>query len=581
MTLVKQSQELKTVSYHKLYEIPKQQQNEVNEIRAKRIACTANPLALVAQQQLIYHPHKHPTHCTQNSSTKSQQVTTRNRGKAIVNSASPTYDQETIMVTEADKMSKDNEIDKLMALISLSFKKVYKPTNKNLKPSSNTSRANQDNSLRINRGIGYDNQRIANVTGAKENVGTKVVYQFGIQCNNYKEYGHVARECQKPKWAKDTTYQKEKMLLFKQEEARVQLNVEQADWKDDTDDESDDRELEAHYMYMTQIQEVSPDTAKISGPIFDVEPLHEVQNNDDHYNVFANNGEHPVQPESVNDIYLEEQGDTNIIIDSLDMSTNGETVDQDDDDLANERDLLASLIEKLKCEINDNKNGNNFLETSNKALVDKLKGEIEDCKTKNKSLESSNNHFKEANNELSKTNQLMFKDIKKFQAKLEKHHDVNYMSKVEIDCAKAKGDLMSYKMESQKSLNAHTQKINDLNQTIFEIKKELLAHQKTIFIMSQQIEDQTKAYKTCKDKEIEKVITLENKFKVLNDIVYKTGQSVQTMNMLNRNCKTSFVKPKFLKKAQRANPRLYDIRGYNDNLALILSPDSDETILFA
>ncbi|GJR29864.1 retrovirus-related pol polyprotein from transposon TNT 1-94 [Tanacetum coccineum] len=33
------------------------------------------------------------------------------------------------------------------------------------------------------------------------------------------------------------------------------LNAEQADWKDDTDDESDDQELEAHYMYMAQLQE--------------------------------------------------------------------------------------------------------------------------------------------------------------------------------------------------------------------------------------------------------------------------------------------------------------------------------------
>ncbi|GKG08489.1 hypothetical protein Tco_0334321, partial [Tanacetum coccineum] len=30
-------------------------------------------------------------------------------------------------------------------------------------------------------------------------------------------------------------------------------NAEQADWKDDTDDESDDQELEAHYMYMEQL----------------------------------------------------------------------------------------------------------------------------------------------------------------------------------------------------------------------------------------------------------------------------------------------------------------------------------------
>nr|GFA75638.1 hypothetical protein [Tanacetum cinerariifolium] len=66
-----------------------------------------------------------------------------------------------------DEMSKEKEIDKLMALISLSFKKIYKPTINNLRTSSNTSRENQDNTPRINKGIGYDNQRVANVAGAR------------------------------------------------------------------------------------------------------------------------------------------------------------------------------------------------------------------------------------------------------------------------------------------------------------------------------------------------------------------------------------------------------------------------------
>nr|GFD12009.1 hypothetical protein [Tanacetum cinerariifolium] len=90
--LVKQSQELKNVSYHKLYDILKQHQHEVNEIRAEKIARVANPLALVAQQQPVYHPKTHPTHYNQNSSTRSQQAATRNRGKAIVNSPQPIYD---------------------------------------------------------------------------------------------------------------------------------------------------------------------------------------------------------------------------------------------------------------------------------------------------------------------------------------------------------------------------------------------------------------------------------------------------------------------------------------------------------
>ncbi|GKF00393.1 retrovirus-related pol polyprotein from transposon TNT 1-94, partial [Tanacetum coccineum] len=227
MTLVKQSQELKTVSYHKLYDILKQHQNEVNEIRAERLARTSNPLALVAQQKPVYHHQNHPTQNTQYSSTRSQQ-STRNRGKAIVTSSAPTYDPEPDTVTKEDEILKDKEIDKIMALISLSFKKIYKPTNNNLRTSSNTSRANQDNSPRVNRGTEYDNQRAVNIVVTRENVVTSVMQKSRIQCYNCKEYGHVSRECQKPK--------------------RVKVNAEQADWKDDTDDESEEQELEAHYM---------------------------------------------------------------------------------------------------------------------------------------------------------------------------------------------------------------------------------------------------------------------------------------------------------------------------------------------
>nr|GFB60885.1 hypothetical protein [Tanacetum cinerariifolium] len=101
----------------------------------------------------------------------------------------------------------------------------------NLRTSSNTSRANHDNSLRINRSVGYENQRIGNVAGA--------------------------------------------------------------------------REIVDHYMYMAQLQEVSPDAAG-SGPIFDDEPLQKISN-DDHYKVFAMKSAHPEQSKSVHDTYLIEQ----------------------------------------------------------------------------------------------------------------------------------------------------------------------------------------------------------------------------------------------------------------------------------
>nr|GEX58057.1 hypothetical protein [Tanacetum cinerariifolium] len=377
VTLVKENQELKTVSYHKLYDILKQHQHEVNEIRAEKIARVANPLALFAQQQPVYHPQTHPTHYSQNSSTISQQTATRNRGKAIVNSSQPIYDQEPSMVAEDDETSQDKEIDKLMALISLSFKKIYKPTNNNLQTSSNTSRANHDNSPRINRSAGYENQRIGNVAGARKTVGSTAVQKSGIQCYNSRNLG----------------------MLHGIEEAGIQLNAEQADWRDDTDDdELEDKELEAHYI------------------------------------------EHPEQSESVYDTYPIDQDEHNVIINSLDLSYDKEVIDQNDDDndLAKERELLASLIQKLKCEIDENKNRNKFLETSNKVLIEKLKGEIEDFKNKNKSLESSNNHFKEANNKLSETNNLLYTDYKKSEVKLARRNSRKYASQMEIECAKVR-----------------------------------------------------------------------------------------------------------------------------------------------
>nr|GFA96657.1 hypothetical protein [Tanacetum cinerariifolium] len=195
-----------------------------------------------------------------------------------------------------------------------------------------------DNSPRIHRNAGYESQRSGNVAGARETVGSSMVQKSEIQCYNCKEFGHVARECQKPKRAKDATYHREKMLL-------------------------------SHYMYMAKIQEVSPDAVD-SGPIFDTEPEQKVQN-DDHYDVFAIECQHPEQSGSVHKTYLIEKDAHYVLIKSDDMNYDSEQIDQNDEDadLAKERELLASLSEKLKCEIDETKNHNTLLETSNKVYL--------------------------------------------------------------------------------------------------------------------------------------------------------------------------------------------------------------------
>ncbi|GJR78350.1 hypothetical protein Tco_0149135 [Tanacetum coccineum] len=57
VTIVKQHHDLDTISYHKLFDVLKQYQKEVNEICAEKIAKNANPLALVAAVQQYPDPY--------------------------------------------------------------------------------------------------------------------------------------------------------------------------------------------------------------------------------------------------------------------------------------------------------------------------------------------------------------------------------------------------------------------------------------------------------------------------------------------------------------------------------------------
>ncbi|GJR59824.1 retrovirus-related pol polyprotein from transposon TNT 1-94 [Tanacetum coccineum] len=62
-----------------------------------------------------------------------------------------------------------------------------------------------------------NHRRTMTVAGAG-NMWLSVVQQTGIQCFNCKGYGHYAKECRKPKRVKDYAYDKEKMMTCKQAE---------------------------------------------------------------------------------------------------------------------------------------------------------------------------------------------------------------------------------------------------------------------------------------------------------------------------------------------------------------------------
>ncbi|GJQ97400.1 retrovirus-related pol polyprotein from transposon TNT 1-94 [Tanacetum coccineum] len=248
VTIVKQAEKIDIVSYHRLFDILKQFQLEVNDIRAERIAKSANPLALIAAAQ--------PYSDTYYQAPKPQ---------------SSEEDSDPEQLRETSKPKKN------LALLAKYFKKLYKPTNNNLRTSSNSKNKTEDTTPRYNndnQSRQFGNQRTMTVAGARETVGSQVVQQTGIQCFNCKGYGHYAKECRKPKRVKDYAYHKEKMMMCKQAEQGVPLQAEQADWLEDTDEEIDEQELEAHYSYMAKIQDVSPEESSSTG-----QPLEQVDQN--------------------------------------------------------------------------------------------------------------------------------------------------------------------------------------------------------------------------------------------------------------------------------------------------------------
>nr|GEU75779.1 hypothetical protein [Tanacetum cinerariifolium] len=253
VTIVKQTKKLDTISYHKLFDILKQYQKEVNEIRAEKIARISNPLAFVAaaQQYLdTYYqaPKSHKSYAQpskQSSFTRSH-ASTRYKGKEIAKLITPLSESASEEDNDLEQAQRDKDMQKNLALTAK----------------------------------------------------------------------HFAKECRTPKRAKDYTYHKEKMLLCKQAEKGVPLQAEQANWLEDTDEEINEQELEAHYSFMVKIQEVSPTE---SGS--DAEPLEKVEY-DDEYNMFANERQHSEQPESINDTHVVEKNDSNVILDSLNMCDN-------------------------------------------------------------------------------------------------------------------------------------------------------------------------------------------------------------------------------------------------------------------
>ncbi|GJV62744.1 retrovirus-related pol polyprotein from transposon TNT 1-94, partial [Tanacetum coccineum] len=123
--------------------------------------------------------------------------------------------------------------------------------------------------------------------------------------------------------------------------------------------------------------------------------------------------------------------------------------------------------------------------------------------------------------------------------------------------------------------------INSLKQTLSEQLKEKESLITTFNVFKNESKEK-------EDKNIDKEIALEKKVKELDNIVYKMGQSAQTVHILTKpqvfydnNLKQAlgFQNPFFLKKAQQIKPMLYDSSVIANETNVISIADSEETLI--
>nr|GFA72915.1 hypothetical protein [Tanacetum cinerariifolium] len=123
----------------------KQYQNEVNELRAEKLARNSNPLALVATAQASQDQYYQSsrTHISSAPSPTPSipsrcHTTTRHKGKEIAKPITPPSEIASEVDSDPEQAQRDKDMQKNLDLIAKYFKKIYKPTNNNLRTSSNS-----------------------------------------------------------------------------------------------------------------------------------------------------------------------------------------------------------------------------------------------------------------------------------------------------------------------------------------------------------------------------------------------------------------------------------------------------------
>nr|GEV59527.1 integrase, catalytic region, zinc finger, CCHC-type, peptidase aspartic, catalytic [Tanacetum cinerariifolium] len=316
---------------------------EVDELKAKRLAKTQDPLALMANSNNHYAfpaPHQDQSSFNQN------------------------YLQQP-MPNPEDITNLTTAMNMALALMAKAFKLNYSsPTNNNQRISSNLRNRQiaqpgmnmgQDRQMQIVRGNGrnqfrqYAGQNVRNLTGVPGNANLNgngnlvaarakgnAAGQNGnqIRCYNCRGVGHYARNCTVRPKRQDAAYLRTQLLIAQKEEAGIQLQAEEYDLMVATTDLDEIKEVNANYILISNLQQASTsvtqsDKASVYDPDGSAE-VHDYENCDDNeiFNMFTQEEQYTELLERIPDQHQVPQNDNYVIFEVTSLEQSGETVEQ-------------------------------------------------------------------------------------------------------------------------------------------------------------------------------------------------------------------------------------------------------------
>ncbi|GJV04856.1 hypothetical protein Tco_1338425 [Tanacetum coccineum] len=380
-----------------------------------------------------------------------------------------------------------------------------------------------------------------------------------VRCYNCRGLVHLARNCTVRPRKRDAAYLQTQLLIAQKEEAGIQLQAEEFDFMAVAGDLDEIEEVNANCILMANLQQASTSGTQIDkAPVYDSDgsaEVHEYDNcyNNTIFNMFTQEEQYTDLLEPIREPHQVQQNDNNVISVAPSVEQSGGTVEQNPTTVEETRAYFESLYNNLAIEVEKVNTVNRKIKETNADLTTKL------ARYKNQ--------------------EKCFEINKEKYDKLERCYQKSVYQE----------QCLTKKINALHLSSAKT--ITTLNEEIANLNNQLSKEKSTVSSLQEEKKKLKSDFKIREDELLDKQIQLENKIKELDNILVKTGQSIQTMHMLSpkpdsfyhteQKMALGYQNPFYLKQAQQKQQSLYNGKVLLEKHDPPAVYDSEETLQLA